>query len=172
MTTVETTSPITPAGEVSGLRAEGVTRVDGKTMLEHVGGVGKVRELAELFHAQVLEDELLHDLFVKSGSHTHAAHLTHFLEEIMGGRMMYTNLHDGVRGLFEAHRGLSISEEQRARFVQIMVATLDLVEMPDDSRFREGFSARVEQGSHFSKNLSQPGTEPFPSWPPVGTWDW
>ncbi len=157
--------------EITGLRSEGVTRVDGRTMLEHVGGAAKVRELAEIFHARVLEDDLLHDLFAR-GSRHHAAHLAHFLEEIMGGRRLYTDLHDGVRGLFEAHRGLAITEEQRQRFVEILVSTLDFVEFPDDERFREGFAARVEQGSHFSKNLSQSDVKPLNPWPPVGTWDW
>jgi hemoglobin len=157
--------------EITGLRAEGVTRVGGHTMLEHVGGAPKVRELTELFHARVLEDELLHELFAR-GSRHHATHLAHFLEEIMGGQRLYTDLHDGVRGLFGAHQNLSITEEQRQRFVEILVDTLDLVEFPDDERFRASFAARVEQGSHFSKNLSQPGVAPLDPWPPVGTWDW
>jgi hemoglobin len=158
-------------GEIVGLCSEGVTRVDGRTMLEHVGGADKVRELAEIFHARVLEDDFLHDMFAR-GSRAHALHLSHFLEEIMGGRQLYTDLHDGLRGMFEAHRDLEISEEQRQRFVEILVDTLDLADMPEDPRFRDGFAARVEQGSQFSKNLSQPGVSPLDPWPPVGTWDW
>ncbi|MFI9407009.1 hypothetical protein [Nocardia sp. NPDC052316] len=158
-------------GGTTGLRSVGVTRVHGRTMLEHIGGPAKVRELAELFHAAVLDDDLLHDMFAR-GSRNHALHLSHFLEEIMGGRRLYTDLHDGVRGLFEAHKNLHITEDQRRRFIEILLSLLDLTDFPGDDRFRTGFSARVEQGSHFSKNLSQPGAEPLDPWPPVGTWDW
>ncbi|MFE3544343.1 hypothetical protein ACFXK0_15375 [Nocardia sp. NPDC059177] len=161
----------TAEGEVTGLRSVGITRVDGKTMLEHAGGPVKIRELSELFHTAVLEDDLLHDMFAR-GSRHHAVHLAHFLEEIMGGRQRYTDLHDGVAGLFEAHRDLRITEDQRRRFVEIMISVLDIVDFPRDSRLRAGFSARLEQGSHFSKNLSQVGAEPLDPWPPVGTWDW
>lgn len=155
-----------------GIRSDEITKVNGKTMIEHVGGPVKVRELAKRFHERVLEDPILRGLFLKSGKSTHARHLAHFLEEIMGGEKKYTSLHDGVRGLFEAHRNLDITEEQRKRFVEIFVETLDLVHMPEDARFRRGFEARIEQGSHFSKDLSQRDVISPSQWPQVGTWDW
>jgi hemoglobin len=158
-------------GDVHGVRTEGVTRVGGHTMLEHVGGLGRLKELVRHFHAAVLADDLLSALFHR-GKSTHAAHLTAFLEEIMGGRTGYTERCDGVRGLFRAHAGLEITEAQRIRFVELMMACADAVGLPADERFRSAFRARVEQGSTFSMMLSQRGAEPPSPWPPVGTWDW
>ena len=90
----------------------------------------------------------------------------------MGGRKGYTAHHNGVRGLFDAHANLGISEEQRMRFVELMMASADAAGLPDDERFRSAFRARVEQGSKFSKVLSQTDAQPLSPWPAVGTWDW
>lgn len=156
---------------IEGLRAEGVTRVGGQTMLEHIGGRERLKQFVAHFHAATLADDLLGELFYQ-GKPTHAAHLTAFLEEIMGGRKGYTQRHGGVAGLFDAHADLSITEEQRKRFVQLMIAAADAVDLPDDERFRTALRNRVEQGSTFSKALSQPGAQGLSPWPPVGTWDW
>lgn len=156
---------------IEGLRSEGTTRVDGKTMLEHIGGRARLQELVRHFHASVLADCVLGEMFSR-GQPAHAAHLTAFFEEIMGGRKGYTARHRGVRGLFEAHANLRITEEQRQRFVALMIASADAVGLPRDERFRRALRARVEQGSMFSMTLSQPGAEPPLPWPPVGTWDW
>jgi hemoglobin len=152
---------------VEGLRAAGVTRVNGRTMLEHLGGRERLREFVRTFHAAALADDLL-----AAGRPGHAEHLTAFLEEIMGGRRGYTDHHDGVRGLFDAHANLRITEEQRHRFVELMMAAADTAGLPGDERFRTALRARLEQGSRFSQTLSQTGAEPPTPWPPVGTWDW
>ncbi|MQA94865.1 MAG: hypothetical protein GEV11_09515 [Streptosporangiales bacterium] len=160
-----------PGVKVEGLRASGVTRVGGRTMLEHIGGREWLKEFVRLFHAAALADDLLGEMFA-AGRPGHAEHLAAFLEEIMGGRQGYTEHHDGVRGLFRAHANLRITEEQRTRFVTLMLAAADEAGLPSDERFRSALRARVEQGSMFSRNLSQPGAEPPSPWPPVGTWDW
>lgn len=157
--------------QIEGLRADGVTRVGGRTMLEHIGGRERLVELVEHFHRAVLADDLLGEMFAR-GKPTHAAHLAAFLEEVMGGRTGYTERHKGVEGLFDAHEDLGITEEQRQRFVALMLASADAVGLPDDLRFRSAFAARIEQGSRFSTMFSQPGVERLSPIPPVGTWDW
>jgi hemoglobin len=159
------------SADFDGLRSTGVTRVDGKTMLQHIGGRRRLRSLVDQFHAAVLADDLLGAMF-SAGKPTHAAHLTSFLEEIMGGRQGYTAHHDGVRGLFAAHAGLGLTEDQRIRFVELFMAAADAARLPADKRFRAALRGRVEQGSRFSTALSQPGAQPPCPWPPVGTWDW
>jgi hemoglobin len=158
-------------GPVTGLRDEGVTRVGGRTMLEHAGGRDALVRFVAHFHAATLADDLLGEMFAR-GRPAHAAHLTAFLEEIMGGRKGYTARHGGVAGLFDAHADLAITEPQRARFVALMMTSADAVGLPDDDRFRSALRARVEQGSHFSHVLSQPGAKGPSPWPPVGTWNW
>jgi hemoglobin len=138
-----------------GLRSDGITRVGGQTMLEHIGGRARVKELVTRFHAAALADELLGEMFARGGP-AHTAHLAAFFEEIMGGRKGYTKHHNGVAGLFDAHAELGITEQQRRRFVDLMMAAADSAGLPTDQRFRAAFLARIEQGSMFSKTLSQP----------------
>lgn len=140
-------------------------------MLEHLGSRERLRELVEHFHHSVLADDLLGEMFAR-GKPKHAAHLAAFLEEVMGGRKGYTARHNGVEGLFDAHENLQIKDEQRRRFVTLMLASADAVGLPDDDRFRSAFAARIEQGSMFSMTLSQPGAQRLSPWPPVGRWDW
>jgi hemoglobin len=140
-------------------------------MLEHLGGRERLRAFVDHFHHAVLEDDLLHDMFAR-GKPTHSAHLFAFFEEVMGGRQGYTERHRGVEGLFDAHANLSITEEQRQRFVDLMMSSADAVGLPDDARFRTALRQRIEAGSMFSKILSQPGAERLSPWPPVGTYEW
>jgi hemoglobin len=145
--------------------------VTGVTMLEHLGGRERLEEFVSHFHHAVMADELLHELFAK-GKPTHAAHLAAFFEEVMGGRKVYTQRHDGVEGLFDAHANLAITDEQRRRFVVLMLEAADAVGLPDDERFRSALARRIEAGSMFSMTLSQPGAARLWPWPPVGTYDW
>lgn len=156
---------------VVGLRSEGTTLVDGRTMLEHLGGADAVSRLVEHFHRAALADDLLGEMFARAKP-THTAHLAVFLEEIMGGPKNYSECHNGVEGLFDAHAGLCITDEQRRRFVSLLLTSVDAIGLPDDERVRAALTARIEQGSMFSMRLSQPGARRLDPWPPVGTWDW
>lgn len=142
-----------------------------QSMLEHLGGLPKLRQLVRRFHELLLADDLVGDMFA-AGKPTHSAHLAVFFEEVMGGRTAYTDHLGGVGGLYDAHRDLEISEQQRQRFVSLMMVAADEVGLPTDERFRSGFRQRIEDGSGFSKMFSQPGAQPMDPWPPVGTFDW
>jgi hemoglobin len=146
-------------------------RAGGETMLEHLGGRARLKAFVEHFHHAVMADELLGEMFGKARP-THAARLTAFLEEVMGGRKLYTQRHHGVEGLFDAHANLAITDAQRRRFVELMIEAADAVELPADERFRSALVRRIEAGSMFSMTLSQPGAERLWPWPAVGTYDW
>ncbi|TMQ14015.1 MAG: hypothetical protein E6J91_16935 [Deltaproteobacteria bacterium] len=144
---------------------------NGKTMLEHIGGQEPLRAFVEHFHHRVLSDELLSEMFTRAKP-THSAHLIAFFEEVMGGRKIYTQRHNGVEGLFDAHANLEITDAQRRRFVALMLEAADAVGLPNDERFRSALARRIETGSMFSMTLSRPGAERLWPWPPVGTYDW
>lgn len=141
------------------------------TMLEHLGGRERLRDFVEHFHHAALADDLLGRMFA-SGDSSHAAHLLVFFEEVMGGPKIYSNKHNGVEALFDAHAGLAITEAQRRRFVSLMMEAADAVGLPNDERFRSALVARIEAGSMASMTLSQPGAKRLTPWPPVGTYDW
>ena len=141
------------------------------TMLEHIGGRERLKVFVEHFHHATMADDLLSEMFAR-GESTHSAHLLAFFEEVMGGRKVYTQRHNGVEGLFDAHADLSITDAQRRRFVDLMLQAADSAGLPNDERFRSALAARIEAGSMFSMTLSQPGAKRLFPWPPVGTYEW
>jgi len=157
-----------------GLSSEGIRNdlPEGEeTMLEHLGGRTKLKEFLHAFHAAVLADPLLSEMFAR-GKPTHMAHLTTFFEEVMGGRQGYTERLGGVASLFDAHARLGITEEQRQRFVDLLMTAADEVRLPDDARFRQSLRTRIDAGSKVSTILSQPGAQRLDPWPPVGRYEW
>jgi hemoglobin len=141
-------------------------------MYEHVGGEPVLRRFVEHFHESVLRDELLGSLF-EYARPTHVEHLTAFMVEITGGPTRYSEELGGLGSLIEAHRDLEITEEQRQRFVDLMLEAADAVGMPADRRFREALAKSVDAGATFSMRFSYPGVTFDKSYPPtIGRWRW
>jgi hemoglobin len=76
--------------------------------------------------------------------------------------------------LIDVHRGLKITEEQRQRFVDLYLAALDAVDMPDDQPFRDALRAHVEFGTQVAMQNSNAVTDeelhPLRE-VPIWTWD-
>ena len=115
------------------------------SLFEHAGGQAALHRLEEVFYASVLRDPLLRPLF-GAGRPEHVDHLTAFTAESFGGPDRFTRKL-GFAHLIAVHRGLRITEEQRARFVELYMAALDTAGMPDDPAFRDAVREHVEFGS-------------------------
>jgi len=61
--------------------------------------------------------------------------------------------------LIDVHRGYSITEEQRQRFVDLYMIAADKAELPDDKPFREALKSHVDFGSHVAKQNSNAKTD-------------
>src|ERR1700716_1155557 len=96
------------------------------TLFEHAGGEEALHRLEQTFYDSVLADPLLQPLF-GGGRPEHVDHLTAFTAESFGGPDRFTRELGGFEGLIAVHRGLRITEEQRARFVELYLAALDAV---------------------------------------------
>ena len=103
------------------------------TLFEHAGGYEALHRLEEAFYASVLKDPLLQPLFGAGQPH-HVDHLTAFTAESFGGPDRFTR-ELGFDHLIAIHRHLKITETQRQRFVELYMAALDTVGMPDDEPF-------------------------------------
>ena len=143
-----------------------------ETLFEHAGGVEALHRLEDHFYASVLADPLLQPLF-GAGKPSHVDHLTWFTAESFGGPACFT-AELGFRHLIDVHRNLKITEEQRRRFVELYLAALDAVGMPDDKPFRDAVRSHVEFGSQVAMQNSNATTEDelhplreVPTW----TWD-
>jgi hemoglobin len=115
------------------------------TLFEHAGGEEALHRLEDVFYSSVLADPILQPLF-GAGRPEHVDHLTAFTVESFGGPARFS--HElGFAHLIDVHRGLSITEEQRQRFVELYLAALDDAGMPDDAAFRDAVRDHVEFGS-------------------------
>jgi hemoglobin len=123
------------------------------SLFEHAGGEEAIHRLEQFFYASVLADPLLQPLF-GAGRPEHVDHLTAFTAESFGGPDRFTRELGGFEGLIAVHRGLRITEEQRARFVELYLAALDAVDAPHDEAFREAVRAHVEFGSQVAMQNS------------------
>lgn len=133
------------------------------SLYEHAGGEDAIHRLEDVFYSSVLADPLLMPLF-GDGQPQHVDHLTAFTAESFGGPDRFSR-ELGFGHLIAVHRRLKISEAQRQRFVELYLAALDEVGMPDDEAFREAIRSHVEFGSQVACRTRTPsatGSPPAP----------
>jgi hemoglobin len=142
------------------------------TLFAFAGGEAALHRLEDHFYASVLQDPLLVPLF-GAGKPEHVAHLTAFTAESFGGPDRFSR-DLGFDHLIQVHRHLQIAEPQRARFVELYLAALDEVDLPEDRAFREAVREHVEFGSQVAMQNSHARTDDdlyplrdVPHW----TWD-
>jgi hemoglobin len=122
------------------------------SLYEHAGGEQALHQLEDTFYSSVLADPVLQPLF-GAGRPEHVDHLTAFTAESFGGPDRFTR-ELGFAHLIEVHRGLRITEAQRARFVELYLAALDKTGMPDDPPFRDAVREHLEFGSRVAMQNS------------------
>jgi hypothetical protein len=69
------------------------------------------------------------------------------------------------------HAGQALTEEQRARWVQLITRSAEEAGLPADPEFRAAFVSYLEWGSRIAVENSTPGAEP-PLHMPVPRWWW
>ncbi|RKN43781.1 group II truncated hemoglobin [Streptomyces hoynatensis] len=141
----------------------------GETLYEAVGGLEALRRLVSTFYETVLPDPVLAPVFAGFTA-THAERVAIWLAEIFGGPDAYTRELGGHQGLLRAHLGLSITEEQRVRWVELMAAAVEK-ELPGDELLRRRVMEYFDWGTRIARDVSAdpPGTDlgepgPTPRW--------
>lgn len=127
------------------------------SLYEFAGGEEALHRLEDTFYSSVLKDPLLQPLF-GAGQPQHVDHLTAFTAESFGGPDRFTR-ELGFAHLINVHRHLQITEEQRQRFVDLYLAAVDAVGLPDDEDFREAIRSHVEFGSKVAMQNSHAQTD-------------
>ncbi|MEV1083522.1 group II truncated hemoglobin [Streptomyces sp. NPDC050211] len=127
------------------------------SLYDHAGGAEALHHLEEIFYAKALADPVLRALFPHRVP-THVDHLTWFTAESFGGPDRFTR-ELGFAYIIDVHRGLHITEEQRERFVQVYLESLDEAGLPDDERFRAAVREHVEFGSRVAQQNSHAKTD-------------
>jgi hemoglobin len=142
-----------------------------ETLFEHAGGTAGLHRLEDYFYSSVLADPLLQPLF-GAGKPSHVDHLTWFTAESFGGPDRFTR-ELGFGHLIQVHRHLKITREQRERFVELYLAALDAVGMPDDKPFRDAVRAHVEFGSQVAmQNSNAASVDDLHPLREVPLWTW
>ena len=107
------------------------------TLFKHAGGEQALHRLEQIFYDSVLANPVLQPLFGAGQPVPRRPH--HRLHRrVVCGLDRFTR-EPGFGHLIDVHRGLSISEEQRVRFVELYMAALDTAGMPADQPFRDAY---------------------------------
>jgi truncated hemoglobin YjbI len=141
------------------------------TLYEWAGGFTALTRMTRIFYEKyVPEDALLAPLFANMRP-DHPERVAAWLGEVFGGPQAYTDQYGGYPRMVRQHLGKALSEAQRARWVQLLCASADDAELPDDPEFRAAFVSYLEWGSRIAKENSTPGANPPPNMP-VPRWGW
>ena len=89
--------------------------------------------------------------------------------EVLGGPATYSEEHGGHPHMIRQHLNRHLSQEQRRRWVTLLLETADELKLPDDPEFRSALVGYLEWGSRLAVLNSQPGASavedaPMPKW--------
>ncbi len=141
------------------------------TIFEWAGGLPALTRMTRIFYEKyVPEDPLLAPLFANMSS-DHPERVAKWLGEVFCGPRRYSEQYGGYPRMVSQHIGKGLTEEKRARWVQLILRSAQEAGLPADPEFRSAFSSYVEWGSRLALENSQPGAKP-PEQMPMPHWDW
>ena len=141
------------------------------SLYEWAGGGGPFAGLINAFYDRVEQDDLLSPLFPGGVSKAHRDHVTVWWIEVFGGPADYTANLGGYENMLRHHLNLSITPEQRRRFVDLMSRAADDARLPDDPEFRAALVGYLGWGTRIAMHNSQPTADVIPH-APVPHWGW
>lgn len=147
-----------------------MTQAKVPTLYDWLGGISKLDELTTRFYEKVLADPLLHEIFAHmEADHPHRVAL--FLAEVLGGPKTYSEQLGSHAVMLRKHFGKHLTEEQRQRWLHLLLVTADEIQLPDDPEFRSAFIAYLEWGtrlavvnSRLPKDAQVDESTPMPQW--------
>ena len=141
------------------------------TIFEWVGGLPALTRMTRIFYEKyVPDDELLAPLFANMSS-DHPERVAKWLAEVFCGPERYSTEYGGYPRMISQHLGKALTEEKRARWVQLILRSAQEAGLPADPEFRSVFSAYIDWGSRLALENSQTGARP-PEHMPMPHWDW
>ena len=141
------------------------------TLFEWAGGFPALLRMMRIFYGKyVPQDPLVGPLFANM-SPDHPERVAAWLSEVFGGPDFYSQRYGGYSRMISQHVGKCITEEQRARWVEMLCQSADDAMLPNDAEFRAAFVAYAEWGSRIGKENSQQHAMPPPNMP-VPRWWW
>ncbi len=140
-----------------------------RTVYQAAGGADAFLELTRRFYAQVVADPVLAPVF-KDMTDAHVEGVALWLGEVLGGPKRYSEERGGYPHMMARHLNRALTEEQRARWAELMIATARDV-LPANDRVQSRFRSYIVWGSKIALQNSQPGYDP-PAEADVPDWGW
>lgn len=141
-----------------------------KTPYEWAGGEAAFLRLTTVFYGHVAQDPLLAPVFAGMDER-HAEHVATWLGEVFGGPANYTAHHGGHAHMATKHLGRHITEEQRRRWVSLLMDSADEAALPTDPEFRAVFAYYIEWGTRMAILYSGHNPPPVAA-ADVPRWGW
>jgi hemoglobin len=101
-----------------------------KTFYELAGGAEGVQRLAAAFYRRVFDDPLMLPLF-EDPTEDHVGRMALWLGEFFGGPIEHTRQRGGFYTAVAVHEPLNISDAQRDRWINYMMAACEEVNLPE-----------------------------------------
>lgn len=101
-----------------------------ETLYELAGGAEAMQRVAAIFYRYVFDDPLMLPLF-RDPDEDHVGRMALWLGEFFGGPTDHTRQRGGFAMLVEAHETLQITDAQRDRWVNYMMAACEEAGIPD-----------------------------------------
>lgn len=141
------------------------------TLYEWLGGAEPLNRLIDRFYQKVPADPILEPLFARM-SPDHFRHVAQFIAEVFGGPADYSTQNGGHPAMIRHHLDRHITEQQRKRWVDLLLETADELQLPADPEFRSALVAYLEWGSRLAViNSALPADTPV-SEAPMPAWNW
>lgn len=143
------------------------------TVYEYAGGLSKFEQLTEVFYDKVLKDEILEPVF-RHMAKEHSKHVARFLAEVFMGPPYYSDMYgdESLRRMIGKHIGKKLKEEQRKRWVELLLQSADEIGLPGDPEFRSTFVGHIEWGSRVALINSQLDENPTTNEEVIPKWGW
>ncbi|HSC40480.1 MAG TPA: group II truncated hemoglobin [Chitinophagaceae bacterium] len=141
------------------------------TLYEWAGGMPVFERLTDVFYKKVLQDALLEPVF-KHMSPQHQRQVAHFIAEVFGGPATYTAEGGSHFGMIQKHLSKHLTEPMRQRWVQLLLASADEINLPDDPEFRSAFVAYIEWGTRIAVLNSNADSIALNPQEPMPVWGW
>ena len=90
---------------------------------------------------------------------------------MFGGPKLYSESYGGYDRMISQHLGKELTEEMRARWVQLICLSAQDARLPSDPEFQAAFRSYIEWGSRIALENSQLGAKPPPNMP-MPRWWW
>ena len=141
------------------------------TLFEWAGGMTAFETLFQKFYDKVLDDELLLPVF-KHMSPEHRLHVAHFVAEVLGGPKLYSESEGSHFKMIQKHLSKHLTNEQRKRWIDLLLQTADELNLPEDPEFRSAFMAYLEWGTRIA--VINSNTDEVMESPdvPMPVWGW